>query len=82
MCYFLIKVLLLSANFETLVDATVEARVPESDTKCLWEPSLGHQSSFFTGVIQATGDSRVIFVFRLYSTVLEKFGCYFFAQCG
>lgn len=71
MCYFLIKVLLvLSANFKTLVDANAESRVPERNTECLWEPE-GHFSlrlPFFTRVIQPAGDSR--FVFRLYSTGL------------
>lgn len=81
MCYFLIKVLLvLSANFKTLVDANVEARVPERNTSV--SGNQGHQSSFFTRVSQAAVDNGVIFVFRLCSTVLGEFGCYVFTQCG
>lgn len=79
MCYFLIKVLLvLSANFKTLVDANAESCFPERNTEC----SLGTTGTFslrlpfFTGVIQPAGNSR--FVFRLYSTGLEEFGHYFF----
>lgn len=41
-----------------------------------------HQPFFFTWVSQAAGDSKVIFVFRLYSTVWEKLVVTFFAQCG
>lgn len=47
MCYFLIKVLLvLSANFKTLVDANAESRVPERNTECLWDPGALFHSGY------------------------------------
>lgn len=47
MCYFLIKVLLvLSANFKTLVDVNAESRVPERNTECPWEPGALFHSGY------------------------------------
>lgn len=47
MCYFLIKVLLvLSANFKTLVDVNAESRVPERNSECLWEPGALFHSGY------------------------------------